>query len=145
VILADVNVLLSAFRADAPAHEVCRHELRVIVGGPSPFAVSTLVLAGVLRIATNRRAFDPPSPLAETVQFCEDLLDQPHCVPVHPGAGHWRIFSELCRSAAAIGNLVSDAWLAALAIEHGCELITLDRDFVRFPGLRFRSPLTARS
>jgi hypothetical protein len=140
VILADVNVLLSAFRADAPAHEVCRLEVHRFIKSESLFAVSTLTLAGVVRIATNRKAFDPPSSLDETLYYCESLLQQPNCTLIHPGDNHWHIFTKLCRSAQANGNLVSDAWLAALAIEHGCELITLDRDFARFPELRFRGP-----
>lgn len=57
-----------------------------------------------------------------------------------PGERHWSIFTGLCRAANIRGAMVTDAWLAALAIEHGCEWISLDRDFRRFPGLRWRSP-----
>ena len=65
----------------------------------------------------------------------------PHCVTVHPGARHWRIFTRLCRESGATGNLVPDAFLAALALEHGCELVSNDADFARFRGLRWRHPL----
>jgi hypothetical protein len=59
---------------------------------------------------------------------------------VTPGSRHWTLFLDLCRKAGAKGNLVSDAYHAALAIESGCEWITTDRDFARFPGLRWRTP-----
>jgi predicted nucleic acid-binding protein len=66
-------------------------------------------------------------------------VDQPHCQIIEPGPRHWSIFTGLCRSANAYGNLVPDAWLAALAIESGCEWITNDRDYARFKGLRWRT------
>ena len=64
-----------------------------------------------------------------------------HCVVVRPGARHWSIFTRICRESGAIGNLVPDAYLAALAIEQGCELVSNDADFARFKGLRWRDPL----
>lgn len=90
---------------------------------------------------THPRVFDRPSPLAKALAFAEEVRSPAHCVPVAPGEGHWAIFLRLCRSAVARGNLVPDAYLAALAIEWGCEWITTDRDFSRFPGLRWRHPL----
>jgi predicted nucleic acid-binding protein len=72
--------------------------------------------------------------------FAERLLELPNCRVILAGARHWSIFCGLCRAAQATGNLVPDAWFAALAIEHGCEWITTDRDFARFPGLRWRTP-----
>ena len=73
--------------------------------------------------------------------FIEDLFAQPVAIRLSPGARHWPIFARLCRESGAIGNLVPDAFLAALALEHGCELITNDGDFARFKGLRWRHPL----
>ena len=93
-----------------------------------------------MRIATHPKIFRQPSALDEVLRFCEVLLDQPHCVPIQPGEGHWEIFTRLCRDANARGNLVPDAWLAALAIESGCEWVTLDRDYGRFPGLKWHPP-----
>jgi toxin-antitoxin system PIN domain toxin len=139
LILADVNVLLHAFRSDLGMHSVYDPWLRSVVGGREPFAVSPQVLSSVFRIATNPKAFRDPNPLDEVTAFAHTLLDQPHCRVLHPGPGHWAIFCDLCRSANATGNLVQDAWFAALAIEHGCEWITEDRDYARFPGLRWRS------
>jgi hypothetical protein len=68
------------------------------------------------------------------------LLDQPHCQIIQPGPRHWSIFCRLCGEAGTLGNLVQDAWFAALAIDSGCEWITLDRDYSRFAGLRCRTP-----
>ena len=106
----------------------------------SAFGLSTLALSGFLRIVTHPRVFEPPSPLDEALRFSSFLLEQPHAVILSPGARHWSIFERLCRDANAKGNLVPDAYFAALAIEHGAEWITMDRDFARFPGLKWRLP-----
>lgn len=140
MILPDVNVLLHAFRTDTSDHEGCRVWLDRLVNGESRFGMAPQVLSGVVRIATHPKVFKEPSSLDETLRFAEFLLDQPNCVVVQPGEAHWPIFLRLCRQADARGNLVPDAWLAALAIEAGCEWVTLDRDYARFPGLRWRSP-----
>ena len=140
MILADVNVHLSAYRADSPVHDRCRNWLASVIAADSAFGVSPLVLSAVVRITTNRRAFNPPSHTSDVLGYCEELLTQPHCVVVRPGERHWSIFSTLCRAGDVKADLVTDAWFAALAIEHGCEWITFDRDFKRFPGLRWRHP-----
>jgi uncharacterized protein len=99
------------------------------------------VLSGVVRVATHPRIFDPPSTPAEAFEFCDEIRLRPNAVALAPGPRHWEIFSKLCLDANARGNLVPDAYLAALAIESGSELITTDGDFYRFPGLRVRHPL----
>ena len=139
MILADVNVLLHAFRSDSVLHTVYRPWLSSVVNGSEPFGVSPQVLSGVARIATNPRAFKRPDKLSAVLDFADTLLDQPQCRVFNPGPRHWAIFCDLCRKANATGGLVQDAWFAALAIEHGCEWITEDRDYARFPGLRWRS------
>ena len=139
MILADVNVLLHAFRTDSNLNSIYGPWLGSVVEGIEPFGVSPQALASVFRIATNPRALHHPNSLSEVVAFAHSLLDQPHCRIVHPGARHWAIFCDLCRHTKASGNLIPDAWFAALAIEHGCEWITEDRDYARFPGLRWRS------
>jgi toxin-antitoxin system PIN domain toxin len=100
-----------------------------------------LVLAGFVRIVTHPRVFDPPSSIDEALAFVETLRERPNRVGVSPGERHWTIFSDLCRRSGARGNLVPDAYLAALAIESGAEWITTDGDYARFPGLRVRHPL----
>jgi toxin-antitoxin system PIN domain toxin len=141
VFLPDVNVLVYAYRADAPDHDEYRAWLQSTINGAAPFAVSELVLSGFLRVVTHPRVFATPSPLQHALGFVEALLDEPGCTRVSPGRRHWRIFAQLCRQSAAKGNLIPDAYLAALAIEHGCEWVTTDGDYARFAGLRWRHPL----
>jgi toxin-antitoxin system PIN domain toxin len=140
LILPDINVLVYAFRKDSADHAKCRAWLDGVVNGDAAYGMSPQVLSGLLRIVTHPRIFARPSRLEETVRFADLLLAQPHCRIVQPGQQHWRIFCDLCRSAQASGNLVQDAWLAALAIESGCLWITTDRDFARFQGLEWSAP-----
>ncbi len=140
MIPGDVDVLIAAFRSDLPQHAVCRPWLLGIVSGEARFGLSTTVLSAVVRITTNGRIFKTPSPVAEAFGFCDSLLAQPHCQLVEPGERHWSILRRLCIEADVRGPRVTDAWLAALAIESGSEWITLDRDFARFPGLNWRVP-----
>jgi toxin-antitoxin system PIN domain toxin len=140
MILPDVNVLVYAFRKGSAHHQECRPWLDRIVRSDARFGLSPLALSGVVRVATNRRAYSPPSSVEDAVAFCDDLLAQPHCQIVEPGERHWDIFKRLCIEENIRGPLVTDAWYAALAIEWGCEWITLDRDFARFPGLKWSSP-----
>ena len=140
MILPDVNVLVNAFRRDTDEHALCRRWLESVVNGDSRYGMSPQVLSGVIRVATHPRVFSQPSGLDEVIRFCELLMDEPHCALIGPGQQHWSIFSRLCKEADARGDLASDAWFAALAIESGCEWITLDRDYARFTGLTWRLP-----
>jgi hypothetical protein len=92
-------------------------------------------------VVTHPRIFNPPSDLVVALSFANQVRGQPNCVPITPGPRHWIIFSELCQKAGVKGNLVADAYLAALAVESGSEWITTDRDFSRFLGLKWRHPL----
>jgi toxin-antitoxin system PIN domain toxin len=143
MILPDVNVLIYAFRADVPQHAVCRPWLTSILTSDARFGVSPLVLSALIRITTNPRAFKEPSAVEEAFKFCESLLEQPQCQIVEPGERHWDIFRRLCIETDTRGPRVSDAWFAALAIEWGCEWVTLDRDYARFPGLAWRAPASS--
>lgn len=138
--LPDVNVLVNALRPDAPEHGVCRRWLDRTARSMRPFAVTSVVLTGAVRVLTHPRIFDPPSGLVDVLDELERLRDAPNLVTVEPGPRHWEILDELCRRADARGNLVPDASLAAVAIEHGCRLVTLDRDFSRFAGLDWSPP-----
>jgi toxin-antitoxin system PIN domain toxin len=140
VILFDVNVLLNAHRVEQPDHEVARRLLERTVGDARPFALSELILSSFVRIATHRRVLKPPTPLRDALDFCDGLRSRPNARIVSPGARHWTLFTDLCRQADAVGNLATDAYLAALAIESGCEWVSFDRDFARFAGLSWRSP-----
>jgi toxin-antitoxin system PIN domain toxin len=140
MILPDVNVLIYAFRADLPQYAICRPWLAEVISGEARFGLSPAALSAVVRITTNPRAFTTPSTIEEAFGFCDDLLGQPHCEIVEPGERHWDIFKRLCVETNTRGRRVTDAWFAALAIERGCEWITLDRDYARFPRLVWRTP-----
>jgi uncharacterized protein len=140
MILPDVNVLIYAFRTDVPQHPLCRSWLNRVVESEARFGISPLALSAVVRVTTNARAYPDSSSLQEAFQFCDGLMGQPHCQIVEPGEAHWDIFKRLCVETNTRGRRVSDAWFAALAIEWGCEWITLDRDYARFPGLKLQTP-----
>lgn len=138
--LPDVNILVNAHRGDATHHEPCAAWLENLVNSNEAFGLSELVCSGFLRIVTHPSIFVDASPLQEALGFVEDIRSRPNCSIIGPGDRHWQIFVELCRAAGARGNLVPDAYLAALAIESGSEWITTDGDYARFPGLRWRRP-----
>ena len=140
MILPDVNVLIYAFREDTVEHSRCKAWLDKIVLGDARFGMSPLALSAVVRITTNPRINRQPSSLDDAFGFCDDLLGQPHCEIVQPGERHWAIFRRLCTETGTAGPRVSDAWFAALAIEHGCTWITYDCDYTRFPGLDWKQP-----
>jgi len=140
VILPDVNVLIHAFRPDSSQHPVCRAWLAGVISADARFGLSRLVLSAVVRITTDHRAFRPPSEIGDAFGFCEDLMGQPHSQMVEPGERHWDIFRRLCIETNMRGRRVTDAWFAALAIEWGCQWITFDRDYARFPGLNWSRP-----
>ena len=138
--LADVNILLYAFRSDNEHHQSCREWLNGVVNGEAHYAVSPQVLSSVVRIATHPKIYARPSALLDVLDFCAVITAPLHCHLVQPGPRHWDIFARLCREANAKGSLVPDAWFAAIAIEWGCEWFTLDGDFARFRGLRLYRP-----
>lgn len=143
MILPDVNVLLYAHRDHVPDHQRYRAWLERLINSAEAYAVSDLVLSSFLRIATNAKVFHPPDPLEEALEFVATVRDRPNAVVIRPGPRHWEIFLDLLDRTGSVGNLVPDAYLAALAIETGSELATTDLDFSRFPGLRWRHPLRA--
>ncbi|MCB9419030.1 MAG: type II toxin-antitoxin system VapC family toxin [Ardenticatenaceae bacterium] len=142
MILFDVNILVYAHRADAPNHTAYRKWLEEIINSDQTYGVADIVLSGFLRIVTHPRVFNPPSETEVALTFTQEIRNQPNCTIIAPGARHWDIFTRLCQTSGVKGNLIPDAYLAALAIESGSEWITTDGDFARFPGLKWRHPLT---
>ena len=132
-----------AFVPSVPMHAAYREWLEAAIETDEGFGVSELVLSGFVRIVTHPRVFSPPEPVESALVFANAVRAAPNAVRVAPGERHWSIFERLCRESSARGNLVPDAYLAALAIESGSEWITTDRDYARFPGLRWRHPLAA--
>lgn len=140
MILLDVNIPVTAFRADLDRHKIARTWLEDLVQRQEPFTVPDEVWSGFLRIVTNRRIFDVPTPRDEAFEFVASVRSQPGYVPVSPGPRRLEIFQRLSEAGDAKGDLIPDAFLAALAIEQGGILVSFDRDFARFPGLRWSSP-----
>lgn len=142
MLLPDVNVLLAGFRADHPHHDSARAFLESTRSGGEPLGVADTALAGVVRLATNGRVFVRPDPVSSVLDYLDALLEHPGEL-VRSGRTHWARFTQLCRELGLRGNLVPDAYLAALAMEQSAVLITFDRGFGRYPGLRWRTPSDA--
>jgi toxin-antitoxin system PIN domain toxin len=141
MMLVDVNVMIYAHRADVDRHDEYRQWMQAMIDGPEPYAVTDSAVAAVVRIVTNPRIYKRPATINEALTFAAQVRNQPHAQVIGPGPRFWDLFADLCRKANACGDLVPDAYLAALAIEHGCEVVTADKDFRKFPGLRWRHPL----
>ncbi len=137
MLLPDVNVALAAFRPDHVHHEPARAFLDAARAGDEPIGLSTFVLSSVTRLATNPRVFVRPDPIDAVLDYLDALLDAPGQLVVDRDS-HWLRFAALCRELQLRGNLVPDAHLAALALEHRAELVTFDRGFGKFPRLRWR-------
>ncbi|MGK2850070.1 MAG: type II toxin-antitoxin system VapC family toxin [Candidatus Limnocylindrales bacterium] len=136
-----MNVVIHALYDEAPDHVRYRTWLQDALSGGEPVGLSELVLSGFVRIVTNPRVFASPPSAAVALDAVDALRAHPDVIIVTPGDRHWSTFRRLCIEARARGNLVADAYHAALAIESGSELITTDGDFARFPSLRWRHPL----
>lgn len=140
MILPDVNVLIAAFRPEHEFHATCRPWLERTLASHAAYGMSELALSSFVRIVTNPRAMREPDTVGDALTFAEAVMRPSHAVRLSPGARHWQIFTELCRLGHLRGAVISDAYFAALAIEHGCEWITLDGDYARFAGLKWRRP-----
>jgi len=141
MLLVDVNVFIYAHREDAANHARFRDWLTEQLDSRASFGFSEQILSSVVRIVTHPGIYADPTRLEHALKFVGRVRSSPHTVLVQPGRHHWEIFTGLCETISARGNMISDCYHAALAIEHGCEWITADRHFARFPGLRWRHPL----
>jgi len=141
--LVDANVLLHAYNASSSHHSAARQWLERAFAGPEPVCLAWATILAFLRIGTNPRAFPEPYSLEEATALVSEWLSVPSLRVLDPGERHWEILRSLLPAAQARGPLVMDAHLAALAIEHGAILCSTDRDFTRFPGLRWRNPIEA--
>ena len=141
MVLCDVSVLLYACTPLSDHHQLCHDAVRDLAAREEPFGVSDFILATVVRLATNPKIFDPPASAESVFAFTAALRGHPRSVAVAPGGRHWNIFKDLVLSSGVRGGDTTDAYLAALAMEHGCEWWTTDKDFGRFNGLRWRDLL----
>jgi toxin-antitoxin system PIN domain toxin len=143
MILIDANLLLYAYHPRAERHEKSRAWLDAALSGPELVRFAWLTLWAFLRIATAPRVFERPLSASEAGTAISSWLAQPTAGIVEPGERHWELLRGLVREGQASGPLVMDAVLAAIAIEHGATLCTTDRDFARFPGLKWTNPLVS--
>ena len=143
MLIADVNVFVGAHRSVIKDHPTYVSWLEDRLAGNEAFGVSELVLSAFVRLVTNHRIFDSPTPVESALEFCDAVRESPAAVIVAPGRRHWSIFADLCATTPARGNIVPDAYLAALAIENGATFVTRDRGFARFAGVRLLDPLVA--
>ena len=141
MIAPDVNVLLYAFREESDRHAAYRDWLESALAASERIALFEPVLAAVVRIATHPAIYRTPAPRPVVESFLDACLAGPSAIALRPGERHRELFRDVCARADAKGNLVQDAYLAALALEHNCTYITTDRDFARFPKLRWQHPL----
>ena len=132
LLLLDVNVVVAAHRPQHQHHQEVRSWWDQTVNAAQTFAVPAMIWASFLRLVTNRRVFSVPSTVGEAFGFIEALRGQPEHIHAEPGPRHLELLKRLCADAEASGDLVPDAVLAAIAIEHGATVVTLDRDFARF-------------
>ncbi len=137
--LVDVNILIYAHRKDQLNHEFYRDKLESLLNKGDPFGMTPLVAAGFVRIVTQRKFPNGPSPLSIALSMVDDIMSRPNAFWMNPGQKQWELFSSLSRKKQCTGKMVSDAQHAAIAIEHAATWISRDNDFFRFEseGLRF--------
>ena len=140
--LTDVNLLLYALDTTSPRHPAARRWLEERLSGTETFAFAWEVLLAFVRLSTNPRVFESPLPPAHALDIVDGWLALPCATVVHPTDRHPALLRELLDHLGTAANLVTDAHLAALAIEHGAELCSSDSDFARFPRLRWNDPLS---
>lgn len=138
--LVDANVLLYAVNEDASNHDDARSWLDGALAGQETVAFAWIAVLAFLRLSTQRNVFRRPLTVEEAAEVAESWLGCPTAVVVHPTERHATLLRGLLGSAGTAANLVNDAHLAALALEHGAEIISFDRDYLRFAGIRWRSP-----
>jgi len=139
--LPDVNLLIYAADTASPSHHQARRWLEAELSSGQTFAFAWSVLLAFVRLTTNPKVFEEPYPVAHALDVVDSWLAQPSTTVVGPTERHARVLRELLEPVGVGGNLVSDAHLGAIAIEHGATLCTADRDFGRFSGLKWMNPL----
>jgi toxin-antitoxin system PIN domain toxin len=139
--IVDLNLLLYAINADSANHARAKNWLEGVLSGNEPVGLPWAVLLGFLRLTTNPRILSRPLTSSQAMEMIDGWLALPCVRILSPRDEHWRVLRSLLDATGTAGNLTTDAHLAALAIENGCELCSTDSDFRRFPKLRWTNPL----
>lgn len=141
MILVDANLLIYAVDADAPRHAQARLWLEDLLSGTTAVGLAWVVILAFIRITTRPGILMKPLSPERAMRFVNGWLDQPYVTAVGPGEHHWQVLRNLLTTTGTAGNLVSDAHLAAIAIERGAAIYSTDHDFKRFPGIEHVDPL----
>jgi toxin-antitoxin system PIN domain toxin len=141
MIVLDANILLYAYDAGAKQYSSARAYLEEVLSAPDPVGIPLQNILAFLRLSTKTGVLTAPYSMEEALAFVEAWLAQPQVRVLSPGERHWPILKHMLTAGQARGPLVTDAEIAALTVEYGGELQTNDRDFARFPGLRWKNPL----
>lgn len=145
MIAVDTNILVHAHREEASSHKAAVAALRHLAAGTIPWGLPVFALGEFVRVVTHPRLFAPPSTLSDAFLSIRSLSACPSCRILAPGRHYSEHFERICREGDMKGNLVFDAQIAAVCIEHGAtDLLTFDRDFGRIPGLRTVKPESLR-
>jgi len=142
VIVVDANLLIYSYDSDSPHHAKSRAWVEQVFSDVEPVGLSWQTLSAFLRVVTNRRLPGSRLTIEQAAQIVEEWLAQPNVRIIVPGDDHWSVLKRVMVEGQASGPLVSDAELVALTVEYGAVLYTADRDFARFPGLRWVNPLS---
>lgn len=143
MILPDLNLILYAHNRGSAFHLPARRWWETTLSSPRPVGLCWALMLGFIRLSTHRSVFQEPLTVSAACDEVRAWLAQPQVVILEPGRRHASILFDLLENLGTAGNLTTDAHLAALAIEHQCELCSTDSDFTRFPGLRWTNPLAA--
>ena len=141
MILIDANLLLYAYNEESLHHPASRLWLDRMLSSGAEIGVPLQSILAFIRISTNPKLQGNPASVVSAIAVVDSWLMQPRVRILMPGLHHWALLKHLCLATAVTGNLSTDAHLAALSIEHDGTLYTTDRDFARFPGLRWQNPL----
>ena len=141
MIVPDINLLLYAYDNDAPKHEAARIWWENLLNGTEPVGIPWVVIVGFIRLITNPNVITPPATPAQAVGYVLGWLDCDHINLIEPGTRHLALLQQNLDAAGIGGNLVPDAHIAALALEHGAIVHSNDADFARFPGVQWHNPL----
>lgn len=141
MIAPDANLLIYAYDKDSPFNRRAARWLDSLLSSGEPIGIPLFTVHGFLRFVTNSRLHKRPATFREASSIVESWLALPAVRILYPGERHWGLFQELCTGARVRGADLTDAAIAATAIEYGAIVHTNDRDFARFPGLRWHNPL----
>lgn len=142
MIVLDANILLYAYDSASPHHAVARSFVERVLSEEITVGLPWQTVSAFLRVVTNTRLPGDRFTMDEAAKIVDRWLNQPNVRLLSPGEDHWKLFRQMIVEGQAKGPMTTDAQLAALTIEHGGVLNTTDRDFARFPGLRWINPIS---